>query len=180
MGNKNFAMIGFLPIGKQHEHGLCGCGGFIQQGCVGNFHPGEIANHGLKIQESLQPTLGNLGLVRRVLGVPTRVLQNISKNDPRRQGSIIAGSDIAPKDFVLVTDPTQLGQHFLLGHRGRKIHRPMASNASRDRFCHQAFQIGRSNRLEHVFQCLLVDADMPAYKGVFGGRMKGCGHKPQN
>ena len=56
-----------------HHHGLGGGGAFIQHGGVGDLQAGEIGDDGLEIQQGLQPALRNLGLVRRVGGVPAGV-----------------------------------------------------------------------------------------------------------
>ena len=46
--------------------------------------PVRSHDHRLEIQERLKPALRDLGLVRRVLGVPARIFQNISLNHRRR------------------------------------------------------------------------------------------------
>lgn len=51
-------------------HGLGSGRPFVQQGSVGHRHAGDVTNHGLVVKERLQATLGDFGLVGRVLGYP--------------------------------------------------------------------------------------------------------------
>jgi len=44
----------------------------------------QIRHHRLKVQEALQPTLGNFGLVGSVGRVPPRILQHVAQNHARR------------------------------------------------------------------------------------------------
>jgi hypothetical protein len=53
-----------------HGHGFGRRGGFVEQGGIGQFQPGEIDHHLLEVEQSLQAALGDLGLVGRVGGVP--------------------------------------------------------------------------------------------------------------
>ena len=85
---------------KQHRHCLRRCGAFIQKGSVRNFHTSQIHNHGLKIQQSLQPTLRNFRLVGRVSGVPTGVFQYIALNHGRHNRVVITQTNIGVKGFI--------------------------------------------------------------------------------
>ena len=51
-------------------HGLSGGCALVQQRGVGHRHACDVTDHGLVVQQGLQPTLGDLGLVGRVLGYP--------------------------------------------------------------------------------------------------------------
>jgi len=43
----------------------------------------QVRHHGLEVEQTLQPALGDLGLVRRVGCVPSWVLQHVSENHAR-------------------------------------------------------------------------------------------------
>lgn len=62
----------FLPVLERvaHRHGLCCCGGLVQQRGVGQRHACEVGNHRLEVQQRLESSLSDLGLVRSVCGVP--------------------------------------------------------------------------------------------------------------
>lgn len=66
----------WVPVAELH--GLCRCGSFVQQGGVRHGHARDVTDHGLIIEERLQTTLGDLGLVRRVLGHPEDKTRNES------------------------------------------------------------------------------------------------------
>jgi hypothetical protein len=53
----------------------------IEHGSVGDVERGEISGHCLEIQERFEPALGNFRLVRRILGVPAGIFQNVALDD---------------------------------------------------------------------------------------------------
>ena len=56
----------------------------------GGRQPGEVGDHGLEVQQRLEPALADLRLVRRVGGVPGRVLQHVAPD--HRRGDACRGS----------------------------------------------------------------------------------------
>ena len=94
IGHKQHVRIGFYLLfgahGEEHVHGFGSGGGFIEQRGIGDFHAGEVHHHGLVVEQSLQSALRNLGLVRCVGGVPTRIFEDVSKDDRRRNRIVIA------------------------------------------------------------------------------------------
>ena len=65
----------------RHGHGFGRRGSLIEQRRVRDRQRGEIADHRLIVEQRLEAALRDLGLVRRVGGVPARILQNVSLND---------------------------------------------------------------------------------------------------
>ncbi len=65
----------------------------VQQRCVRGGQPGEVADHRLEVEQSLEPSLRDLGLVRRVGGVPARVLQHVPADDCRSDGAVVPHPD---------------------------------------------------------------------------------------
>ena len=56
------------PLGAQRQgHGLGGGGALVEQRGVGDLQAGEVDHHGLEVEQRLQPALGDLRLVGRVL-----------------------------------------------------------------------------------------------------------------
>ncbi len=74
----------------------------VQQRCVRHFHPRQIRDHRLEVEERLQAALGDLGLVRRVRRVPARVLHHHPENHARREGVVVTQADVGPEDLVSV------------------------------------------------------------------------------
>ena len=77
-------------------------GAFIQKRGVGDWQTGEVANHGLKIEQRLQTTLGNLGLVGGVGCIPGRILQDVALNHTWSAGSVVSLADKGSVNLVLV------------------------------------------------------------------------------
>ncbi len=93
----------------QHGHRLSRCRGLIEQRGVSNLQTGEIADHGLKVEQRLQTALRYLRLVGRVLGIPARVLKDIAQNDSRGDAVVITKANVALVETVLAGQPP----HFL-------------------------------------------------------------------
>ena len=76
-----------------HGHGLGRGGALVEQRGVGQLHAGEVADHGLEVEQRLEPALGDLGLVGRVGRVPGRVLEHVAQDHRRRDGVGVAQPD---------------------------------------------------------------------------------------
>ena len=63
---------------EHHGHRLRCRRRLVQQTGIGHFHPCQVADHGLEVQQRLQPSLGNLCLIWRVGRVPAGVFQHVS------------------------------------------------------------------------------------------------------
>ena len=86
------------PAGE--GHGLGRGGGLVEQRGVGQGHAGEVGDHGLEVEQGLQATLGDLRLVRRVGGVPGRVLEDVAPDHRRGEGAVVAQPDHRGADLV--------------------------------------------------------------------------------
>ncbi len=116
------------------RHRLGGGGGFVEHRRVGDGHAGQIAHHRLEIDERLEAPLRYLRLVRRVRGVPRRVLEHVAQDDSRRVRAVIALADEGFQHLVLRGHRTQPGERCGLGRRGGQAERcPVA-----DRFAERS------------------------------------------
>ena len=111
-----------VALGHQagaHGHGLGGGCALVEQRRVGQLGAGEVGDHGLEVQQRLETALGDLGLVRRVGGVPGRVLEDVAADHRRRVGAVVAESDHRATHDVAVGQRPQIGQHghFRAGRR---------------------------------------------------------------
>src|SRR6266545_548023 len=52
------------------------------------------ATIGLEVDERLEPALRDLGLIRRVLRVPARILEDVALDDPRGDAVVVAHADV--------------------------------------------------------------------------------------
>ena len=77
--------------------------------------PGEVADHGLEVEERLEPTLADLGLVGRVRGVPGRVLEHVAQDHAGGVGAVVASADERGDHLVAIGEGPQHAQHLWLG-----------------------------------------------------------------
>jgi hypothetical protein len=100
-----------------HRHRLGGRGAFVQKGCIGDLQPCEVDHNRLEVEQGLEATLGDLGLVRRVRRVPARVLEDVSLDDRRGEGVVVAHSNEGAEDLIPRSEPADLGKGVALVHR---------------------------------------------------------------
>ena len=94
----------------QQRHRFGGGGGFVEQRRVRDREAGEVGDHLLEVQERLEATLGNFGLVRRVGRVPRRVFEHVAQDHGRRVRVVVTLTDIRAEHLVLVRENPQRGE----------------------------------------------------------------------
>ena len=57
---------------------------------------GEVGDHRLVVEQRLQPALGDLWLVRRVLRGPARVLEHVAEDGVGDAGPVVTHPDVGP------------------------------------------------------------------------------------
>jgi hypothetical protein len=76
--------VGTLPVAADgHRHRLRRRRRLVKHGGVGDLHPRQLDDHRLKVDQRLEAALGNLSLVRRVLGVPAGVFEDVPLDNRR-------------------------------------------------------------------------------------------------
>src|SRR5699024_11687461 len=99
-----------------HEQDRLGDGGgLIEEGGVGDVETGEVLDDLLEVQQRLEPTLGDLGLVRGVGGVPGGVLDEVAADDGRGDRVKVALADELGAHEVLAGQVAQIGEYVVLG-----------------------------------------------------------------
>ena len=68
-------------------------GRLVEQRSVGDVEPGQVADHGLEIEQRLQPALADLRLIRRIGRVPRRIFQDVALDHRRQDRAGIALAD---------------------------------------------------------------------------------------
>ncbi|MEZ4407645.1 MAG: hypothetical protein R3A52_14370 [Polyangiales bacterium] len=69
--------------------------------------PGELRHHGLEVQEGFETSLGDLGLVGGVLGVPAGVFEDVPLDDRGGDGVAVAAADEGPVDLAVLGLPRE-------------------------------------------------------------------------
>ena len=135
------------PVGQGHCFGRSR--GLIEQRGVGQIKPGQITDHGLKVENRLKATLADLWLVGRVGGIPGRVLQNVPGKHRRRDRAVVAHTDQAGSHHIPVGKGPQAGDSFNFTQSRRQTQRL----AKADGFGHHPFEkrlsIGGAHHGQH-------------------------------
>ena len=99
---------GGLALAAAQRHRLGGRRALIEQGCIGDGQSGEVRDHRLEVQEGLETSLADLGLVRRVRGVPGRVLEHVAQDHRRGVRPGVAQPEHRGGDAVLLGQSAEL------------------------------------------------------------------------
>ena len=159
--------VGFgLAEGMRHRHRLGRGGGLIQQRGVGDLHAGQFADHGLEVQQRLQPALGDLGLIGRVGGVPAGIFQHVAQDDRRRDGAVVAHADQAFGRRVLRRQGAQFGDRGGLIDRRRQVQRRVGADRGGDGLARHVVQRRGADGVQHRRQFGFRRADMAADEAV--------------
>ena len=156
------ALAGALGQG----HRLGGGGGFVEQRGIADLHPGQVGGHGLEVDQGLHAALRDLGLVRRVGGVPGRVLQHVAQDHRRRVGAVVALADEAAEHLVAIGDPADLCQRLGLADRIGQGQRVGQLDARRHDRVHHRLQRRLADDGEHVRHLVGIGTDVAFDEGV--------------
>ena len=141
--------FGFDAAPRQ-RHGLSRGGGFIEHRGVRHRHAGQVADHGLEVDQRFHAPLADLSLVGRVGGVPGRVFQDVAQDHARRVGAVIALAYAAGAHLVVGGHGLEFSQRCGFGNRRRNLHGRGTADAGRDNAFDQAAPRGLADGAEHV------------------------------
>jgi hypothetical protein len=160
---------GRLTVRAAYERHRLGDGcALVEEAGVGGRQPGQVADHGLEVDQCLEPALGDLRLVGGVRRVPARVLQDVAADHRRRDRRVVAEPDHRLARVVLRRDLAQLPGHGGLGLPGRQVQLSGGTDPARHRGVHQGVERGKTQGLEHRVDVLGTQADVPVDEGQSG------------
>ncbi len=145
---------GVLGGAADEGHGLGGSRRLVQHRCAGDLHAGEVRHHRLEVQERLEPTLADLGLVRRVGRVPGRVLQHVALDHAGGVGAVVARAHQGGQDLVAVGEGAEQRQHLWLGPRVGQAERPVGADRLGNGLLDQLVERGHPEGGEHPVHVL--------------------------
>ena len=153
--------------GQRHRFG--GGGGLVEHRGVGDRHAGQVGHHRLEVDQRLHAALADLGLIRRVGGVPGRVFEHVAQDDAGCQRAEVAAAEVAGQHAVLRRERLQLGQCLRLAQRGGQFHRRGAGDRARDDRVDQRTAAGRADGRQHARLVGRARADVAGgeFAGVF-------------
>ena len=152
----------------RQRHRLAGGRRLVQQARVRHVESGQVADHGLEIEKGLQPPLADLRLIRRVGGVPGRVLEDVALDDGRRDRSVVSLPDKTGQDHVLGGDLPHPVQHALLAEGRPPVQRPLLTDRAGYGPVDQRVEAVRSHGLEHLRYLRRRWPDVPAVGEIVG------------
>ncbi len=135
----------------EHQHGFGGGGAFVEQAGVGQRQGGEVADDGLVVHQSLQTALRNLGLIGSVRGVPAWVLKDVTHDDARGDGVVVAQADVAAELLVLRADGLEVADDFVFAHAVADVEVFRQADLGSDDFVDKLFLRLDADDLEHLF-----------------------------
>ena len=138
--------------GEHHQHRLGRRGALVEQRAVGYLHSGERTYGRLEVEQRLEASLRNLGLIRRVGGVPCRILEYVA-HDGRRYGvRVVTHSDKRAQLAVLVGQGAYVCGKFVFAHAVPDAERPVETYGLGYHLRNELLDGGDSYGFEHGFQ----------------------------
>ena len=154
------AFVGVLGQPPRHRHRFRRRRAFVEHRGVGQIEAGEVSDHRLKVEQRLEPTLADLGLVGRVGGVPRRVLQHVALDHRWRDRRRVAHPDQRGEHVVLSGERSQLRDRLLFRQRrGERQRLTIADRGGHD-LIDQLGDGTDPERGEHLGSLAIVHADM--------------------
>ncbi len=156
-------------------HGFGGGGGFIEQRGVGDGEGGEIGDHRLEVEQRFEPSLGDLRLIRRVGGVPARVLDHVPLDHLRRERVVVAHPDVRAEQLVLRRETAQRLEHLALGPPRRERQWAAQPDALGHHAVDELFRRCAADRLQHRPRLIGARPDVAGHEAVGGEQGRACG-----
>ncbi len=167
--DQQHGVLGRLAGPPHQGHGLGGRRALVEQGRVGDVEPGQVVDHGLEVEQGLEPALADLGLVGRVGGVPRGVLEHVAPHDGRRHGAVVAEADERGLDLVAVGDRAQLVGDGLLGGGSLEREGRAPEDGGRCGAGDELLDAGLADDLQHARDVVLARADVAGDELRHGG-----------
>ena len=104
--------------GALHDHHRLGDRrALVEERRVGRGQTGQVADHRLEVEQRLEPALADLRLVRRVRGVPSRVLEDVAPDHGRGDRPVVPQADHRHRNDIAGRQRGELSGRLRLGGR---------------------------------------------------------------
>ena len=135
---------------EEHNHSLAGGGSLVEQTGVGERHTSHAGNHGLIVHQGFKTALRNLGLVRSVGGVPAGVLEDVAHDDGGSDGAVVAHTDVALVELVLLGQRTHMVEELVLAHAFWQGQRLFETDGGRHSLLYELIDRFDADDIEHL------------------------------
>ena len=169
-------ILGRLADAAHQRHRLGDGGRLVEQRRTGRREPCEVGDDGLEVEQRLEAALADLRLVRRVSGVPGRVLEDVALDDTRGVRAVVAEADHRGEHRVARRLLPQLREDGGLRRRGIEGEGALLRDRLRHRTRDEIVERARTDRFEHVVEIVVAGADVASDEG--GERFAGHGGLP--
>ena len=95
---------------EAEAHRFSSGGGLVQQRRIGNRQTGELADQSLKIEQCLQPSLGDFRLIGGVSRIPSGIFEDMPLDQRRGRRAEIPQADQGTTRFILGCNGAQILQ----------------------------------------------------------------------
>ena len=153
--------------GVGQVHGLGHRGRLVEQRGVGERQAGQVRDHGLEVEQRLQPALRDLRLVRRVGGVPAGVLQDVAQDDAGRHAAVVAHPQVGAEHLVAGSQGLQVVKRLLLA-AGRGQAQLGAPDVPGHGGLGEGVERVEAQGLEHGADLVFAGSEVPAREAVAG------------
>ena len=145
-------------VGEVHR--LCGGRGFVEERGVRDREAGQVDHHRLEVEERLEAALRDLCLVRRVLRVPARVLEDVAQDHRGGDAVRVPHAEVRSVDLVLLSDRPRPLEQGGLGHSGTEIERALKADRLGHRVRDERVEGRSAQRLQHAGLILGTRSDV--------------------
>ncbi len=160
----------------------------VEERRVGDLERREVAHHRLEVEQGFETALRHLGLVRRVLRVPARVLDHVALDDRRRDAVGVPHPEKASPRLVSRGDRLRQIEQVVLAFGRGQSQRATQADRARDGLVDQLVERAGAHDAEHLGDLGLVGPDVPACEAIGvlqrtrieRGSRSGCGHRLRN
>lgn len=154
--------------GEHHEHRLGRGRALVEQRAVADLHPRQRNDGRLEVEERLETSLRDLGLVGGVGGVPGGIFEDVAGDGRRYGAGVVAHADEGAQRPVALGQGADVGGKGVFAHSlAREGERLLETDGGGNDLRDELIDRSDADHVEHGLEVFfVVDADMARGKGI--------------